>query len=467
MTQLREPIPYKLIVGLFSAAAAIYCISVIYYVSTSADLGIRCLVNKEQPESSGILIRQFELPADHLTRLLPSSFGPAPVAGDHLLELNDQPIHSFASFSKALAGLRSALSEDGSFDSRVEEANPLDIDRYASLPGVIKYSSLERQNPEQEENTSESRTKRAEARYVRVKYRSASTGAEELCWLMLRPQSTLEIVLSIIWSLLEFSVLALAALAYSTRPNDHAARVFYLLSLLTIPAFVGGYHWWVISANPLLTFPFAISAILVPVVTLHFFLSYPRRHPILKQNGSGRLLLIYLPPAIMITLVSILLSIGYLRFNPQVPLQSDDLLMTSLRYSIDIYIMISVVYYGISMAVMFANMRANLQTAEQMQMRWIIGAACLALPLVLYTVYLAYADRVGMALGRGRIPMIIVSLLFLGAYAIGIIRYRLMLIDQILSRRMLYLCTSQLITLAYSLLIAAGALWTVYRGISI
>lgn len=63
--------------------------------------------------------------------------------------------------------------------------------------------------------------------------------------------------------------------------------------------------------------------------------------------------------------------------------------------------------------------------------------------------------------------MVLVSLLFLTAYAIGILRYRLMLLEQMVSRHTLYLVLSQLVSLMYSVLIAVGSLLTVYRGLSV
>ena len=55
-----------------------------------------------------------------------------------------------------------------------------------------------------------------------------------------------------------------------------------------------------------------------------------------------------------------------------------------------------------------------------------------------YALLLAVVWRTEFALGGARIPMFLASLVFMLAYAIGIIRYKLMLIDQIISKGMWY-----------------------------
>ncbi|HBN78570.1 MAG TPA: hypothetical protein DD473_22720, partial [Planctomycetaceae bacterium] len=435
-----EPIYYRWIAGVATLFLALYCAAVLFFVATSGDLGIRCLVNSETESGRGIEIRQFLPASDGVRNGLPAYFGNAPSDGDRILEINGFPIHSFASFSRATASLSRSLSQEGEYGSRLEDVNPKDI-RYRLLPPVIVYasrqaSSLSPVNTSGSSNSYVSQIQ--EAKYVRVQFLDSKTQQVFESYLMLRALPTLEVVLSIIWCLLEFSVFALAALSFYTRPSDHAGRMFFLLCFLTLPAFVGGYHWWLIASSPLLTFPFVVSAILIPVVTLHFFLNYPFRNRYLEKYTISILTALYAAPALMLITTVLLLGVAYFAFDPSSATPGTQTIITWLRFAIDTYIPIAAVYYGLSMCVMFTNYRACQQPAEQKQMQWILGAACLALPLVIYTVYLAYADRVGMSLGRGRIPMVIVSLLFLTAYAIGILRYRLMLIDQILSRRVLY-----------------------------
>ncbi|HCS54463.1 MAG TPA: hypothetical protein DIW81_23245, partial [Planctomycetaceae bacterium] len=398
-----ESIYYRWVAGASTLFLALYCAAVLFFVATSGDLGIRCLVNSESETQSGIEIRQFLPASEGVRNRLPAYFGNAPSAGDRILEINGFPIHSFASFSRATASLGRSLSQEGEYGSRLEEVNPLDHDRYGELPSVIVYASKRyAQSPSTSDSVPEfsgAESRIHQAKYVRIKYLDTETGIVEKSFLMLRALPTLEVVLSIIWCLLEFSVFTLAALSFYTRPSDHAGRMFFLLCFLTLPAFVGGYHWWVIASSPLLTFPFVISAILIPVTTLHFFLNYPSRSRFLEKYTTSLLTALYAAPALMLATTTFLLAVAYLAYDPSSPTPGTQSIISWLRFAIDTYIPIAAVYYGLSMVVMFINYRASQQPAEQKQMQWILGAACLALPLVVYTVYLTYADRVGMSLG--------------------------------------------------------------------
>ena len=55
-----------------------------------------------------------------------------------------------------------------------------------------------------------------------------------------------------------------------------------------------------------------------------------------------------------------------------------------------------------------------------------------------YAIYLSQVDRVGFALGGATLPMFLASLAIMLGYSIAIVRFRLMLLDQVLSRGVLY-----------------------------
>ncbi|MEZ6064780.1 MAG: sigma 54-interacting transcriptional regulator [Planctomycetaceae bacterium] len=63
--------------------------------------------------------------------------------------------------------------------------------------------------------------------------------------------------------------------------------------------------------------------------------------------------------------------------------------------------------------------------------------------------------------------MLLASVLFLAAYSVGIVRYRLMLIDQVLTRGVLYYVVSAAVTLVFSLLLAAVAQMTLRQDLAI
>ena len=47
---------------------------------------------------------------------------------------------------------------------------------------------------------------------------------------------------------------------------------------------MGGYHWTEIVVEPVLIYLFAVFAVFVPVVSLHFYLVFPRINPIFERH---------------------------------------------------------------------------------------------------------------------------------------------------------------------------------------
>ncbi len=43
------------------------------------------------------------------------------------------------------------------------------------------------------------------------------------------------------------------------RPDDDSAQLFFAVCIVTVGAFMGGYHWTEIVTEPLLIYPFAFS----------------------------------------------------------------------------------------------------------------------------------------------------------------------------------------------------------------
>ena len=78
-----------------------------------------------------------------------------------------------------------------------------------------------------------------------------------------------------IWFLQELLIFFVGARVFWKRPNDDSARLFFVLCIVTVGAFMGGYHWTEIVFQPALIYLFALFAVFVPVVNLHFYLVFP------------------------------------------------------------------------------------------------------------------------------------------------------------------------------------------------
>ena len=229
----------------FTSVAVLYCIAVLWYVATSPDVGLRCLPANDV-DTRGVEIRVGPS----------SSVGTPPRPGDVLIELHGRPIRSFVDFAWAHAALRNARIDPGGQLGTEQELGKLS----ESLAATSRLTLIE--YPDQ-------------TRYVKVRFRRAGVDSILHGWLKLERQSTVRIGMTLVWFVLQLAITLLSLLAAWQRPFDQSLRLFCYLGGVTLVAFVGGDHWWIISGRLLLVIPFAVSAILLPAMLLHFFLTYP------------------------------------------------------------------------------------------------------------------------------------------------------------------------------------------------
>ncbi|MEI8381578.1 MAG: sigma 54-interacting transcriptional regulator, partial [Planctomycetota bacterium] len=227
----------------------------------------------------------------------------------------------------------------------------------------------------------------------------------------------------------------------------------------TLGAFVGGFHWSMIAGSFWLTLPFAISGILLPPITLHFFLGYPRPKAVLTWRRAVHWLIYSIPVAAILCFLWIEGLIWSLSGPPQqVPAQLVLTWMNYLRYGVYAYLSISAVYFLLTIGSLIHSVFTTRNPIELNQVRWIMWAGLGAAVCIGYALLLAVVWRTEFALGGARIPMFLASLVFMLAYAIGIIRYKLMLIDQIISKGMWYYVLSYGATGFVALGIAVGTM---------
>src|SRR5262249_31293052 len=121
-------------------------------------------------------------------------------------------------------------------------------------------------------------------RTVVVTWRDHLTGASRSATakVIYRPTSTY--IWSVVWFLQEMVIFAIGARVFWKRPYDASARLFFWFCTLTVGAYMGGSHWTEIVVEPALIYPFAAFAVFVPVVSLHFYLVFPRTNPVLAAR---------------------------------------------------------------------------------------------------------------------------------------------------------------------------------------
>ncbi len=407
----------------------LYCVVVLAHVATVPDLRLRVLLaDDDQPQNqtaSGVVIRD-------VSGLM--SRGSQISVDDVLLRIGDQPIRSFGDFAHSLQLLRRPVTRDGFLKagddpSRVREP----------LPSFVEIEDGHR--------------------LVEVEFRHA--GAVQKSWLVVQSVPLDDILLTFVWFLLQLGITAVGALAVWHRPFDRPARLFYAMCIVTMGAFVGGFHWWIVASSALLNIPFIGCAVCVPVVSLHFFLTYPRRTWPLTQFPHVALTLLY-----TIAVIGFIGMVGMHGYADWLR-QSDSMAaierltgcMKQLRDGIYVFMTFAASCFLVMLVALANGYLRTTNPIERNQLKWMFWGGLSAVVPVGYTLYLALFDRVEFAIGRSaRFSMFLASLSFMLAYAVAILRFKLMLVDQIVSKGMRYYAASFGLTGAFAGLIAVGSL---------
>ena len=92
---------------------------------------------------------------------------------------------------------------------------------------------------------------------------------------------------SVLWFSLKIGLLMVGALVFWKRPADRTASHFFLLCIVAVGAFMGGYHWARIATQPALLLVFMVCSVFLPVVSLHFYLVFPRPKAFLGAILAG------------------------------------------------------------------------------------------------------------------------------------------------------------------------------------
>jgi transcriptional regulator with PAS, ATPase and Fis domain len=377
--------PLRVLLAAAGVAVVLYCLAVVFVVSTAADLGLRWLLvdpptfsdHAAAERPMGVTIRQ-------VTNCVAD--GPTPVAGDLLLSLDGRPVLTALDAASAMLAL----------DPR--------------------------------------KTTNDDHRWIDVRYRSVATAKVHSTQLLVQPVPLAEIGLTLLWLLLQLAILAVGAVAFWRRPFDRPARLFLAMCLVTLGAFVGGFHWWVLAGSLWLTMPFVTCAVFVPVVTLHFFLVYPRPKPVLlRWPVAIRTALYALPLVAMLGFLVAEFAIWWSwPGDPQTAVTLGWLRW--LRDGIYGYLLIAAAYFGATLIALIHSLITTRNVLERQQVAWILRAGLIAAGCFGYTLILAFWDRVSFALGGARLPMFLASLVFMVAYAVSIVRFKLMLSDEWVGR---------------------------------
>jgi transcriptional regulator with GAF, ATPase, and Fis domain len=390
------------VISIAALLACVYAVAVMGYVVGTPEIGVRCaftrVVNHFYPEY--LAPWQVETLRD----------------GDIVTAVGGEEVTSWGRLLRRLAalpGLEAVTREDLTPEEVVKGE--------AGQAGVVDVEGV---------------------RYVRVDFER--NGQAGFVWCILGPALLETIVPSVLWLLLKIGLLVFGAIVFWKRPDDVPAARFFLLCFVSYGAFLGGYHWARIASQPPLLLVFMGCATLLPAVTLHFYLVFPRPKPIPARALGALLVVIYGVSLVFLGLF--LTDYWVVRGNAATgvdPLQAQARLAEML-WKIYLFFGVAALLYLGSVAALVHSYRTAAGATERDQVRWIlIGSAAATIPIG-YSLYLAVWEPNRFGGGAATWPMFLASAFVSLAYIVSITRYRLMRLDQLLSSSAGYFVVSTL-----------------------
>src|SRR5262249_36479552 len=187
--------------------------------------------------------------------------------------------------------------------------------------------------------------------------------------------------------------------------------LFFAVCIVTVGAFMGGYHWTEIVAEPALIYPFALFAVFVPVVNLHFFLVFPRRNPVLQRHRRWVLGALYgISTTYLLALWASMLAARWASLH-QGSAQSRAAFELVRGLALG-YIGLAVFVFGLCILCLTLSYRNAETRGERNQVQWILLASLIASVLIGYLLICAWNDLATLGRGNAAWPMFGVSLLY-------------------------------------------------------
>jgi transcriptional regulator with GAF, ATPase, and Fis domain len=416
---VRSPVVRRqLLILVAGLLVCVYALGVLGYVLAIPDLGLRCafstVANRIEPEF---------LYAPKGTRA-------SDLRGSTVLAIGDQKIETWPQVPRAAVALR---------QQRDQAKTVTTLDEASSTHVLLDGMEL-----------------------VRVRLQPPGDRAPRSVWCRVG-YPPLDVLLPfVLWFFLKAGLFIVGAMVYWKRPEDNSAARFFWLSIVTAGAYLGGYHWSRIITQPTLILVFMVCAVLVPAVSLHFYLVFPRPKAFFQRQTRGTLVAIYGPPALFL----LVLISNYLRIRWWFRDSTTDLdrLLEEIKNEIYVYFGVAALWYLASIGCLVHSFRTARDMTERNQVKWILFGALASLVPIGYSLYLALWQPEDFGGGAATWPMFAASVCVTAAFTVSITRYRLMQLDQIVSSGVVYFLFSSLAGLVYYAVVFLGTLvfsqWT-------
>ncbi len=375
-----------------SVSVLLYSVMVLMHVAWMGTIGVRCMFGTDVEE---------EVLADFVWRPLQESEKPEK------------------------EGSGTASSEAGRFRPRVGD-NLISIGSITLRPG--SYSDYIQAMRDLNHRVGQA---------VEVRWRDANTQEIRAARAVVRYPPRWAYLWSCVWFLQELLIFAVGARVFWKRPRDDSARLFFMLCLVTVGAYMGGYHWTEIVVRPALIYPFVFFALSVPVVNLHFFLVFPRPNPLLLRYRRLVLGVLYGIPTVSLAAIwgSMYMSHWFRLYDSGVRTTAAERVIRGLALG---YIAIASLIFALCISCLVYSYRRARTRAEKNQVKWVLLASLIASVLIGYLLWQACMDTATLGRDSAAWPMVGVSLLYTMAYAFSITRYKLMQVEEIINRSVVY-----------------------------
>ena len=246
--------------------------------------------------------------------------------------------------------------------------------------------------------------------------------------------------------------LLVGAAVRARRPTDEATLHFFWLSVAFFGVFTFSFSGRLDRVDWVFYWGDAIAVMVLPPLFLHFALVFPERPHIPGYSAmlARWLPAIYLPGAVLGSTRA--LAIVRSSVDPQYFVRVISLL-DRLEY---VYLTI---FLGAALAVLLRALSRARSVTTKRQLRWIVWGTTLgAVPFALgYALPFAFGVNPSIPMELSAIPLGFIPL----AFASAIIRYRLMDVEIILKRLLIYTTAAAAIVAIYALILRASGGWIV------
>lgn len=278
--------------------------------------------------------------------------------------------------------------------------------------------------------------------------------------LLLYGQTSLEnMIPSFLWLVLKMAMVFAGGLILWWKPTEDSARQFFILGLVSLVAYMGGYHWWRIATQPVLIFCFQAGAIFLPAVSLHFFMIFPKQKLFLVRRPLVTFSVVYGVPSLFL----FLMITGYFRLRmiygvDAASAEGSNFILREMLLEIYFYLAVAFVWFLGCIGCLIHSFRNASDETQRNQVKWILMGCIAALAPIVYSGFIVFTDASRFGRGGATWPMFAASLFVTASFSVSITRYKLIQLSQYLSSGFSYFLMSSLAGLIYYGIVFSGML---------